>query len=211
MRLWLGLALIILFLSGCSTQLGYRFADTFIEWKVDDYVDLSGQLETDFSQAVDEFHLWHAQQELPKYRQSLHEIRALVLSETITTADSERLRQQGWEYWDAIRYQSVPYAKEFLPRLSAEQVSQLSGNLQKEFKERMERRAERAAELAELDDAERLADQLDESVDDLREWLGPLRDEQRQMLRDYIANDPEGPSWRSEEHTSELQSRENIV
>ena len=44
-------------LAGCSTQFGYRFADTYLEWQLGKYVDISGQLETDVDTSIDELHM----------------------------------------------------------------------------------------------------------------------------------------------------------
>ena len=43
-RLLITCITITLLLTGCTAQLGYRFADTFIEWRLEDYVELIADL-----------------------------------------------------------------------------------------------------------------------------------------------------------------------
>jgi len=188
--------MIIALVSGCSSQLGYRFADTLLEWKIDDYVSLSDPLDADVSEAIDELHGWHARQELPRYKTALLQLRELVEQTEINADEVATMRAIGWQFWDTIRLEVKPYALEFLPRLSDAQVDELIANLQTELDERIERREERRSERAALSESERFDDQVDRSVDNLREWLGPITASQRQLLRDFAAQDrPDGDLW----------------
>ncbi len=57
-------------LTGCSAnRLLYNQADTFIRWAADDYVDLTREQQVVFDQRLDDFLVWHRNEELPRYRE----------------------------------------------------------------------------------------------------------------------------------------------
>ncbi|WP_258240349.1 DUF6279 family lipoprotein [Pseudidiomarina homiensis] len=183
MTKWKTIIIIVLvfsaFLTGCSTQFGYRFADTYLEWQLAKYVDVSGQLETDVDTAIDELHMWHARSELPRYRDFLD---TMLDDLEHGAVDAQRLFDYGGEvfhFWQRIRNQITPYAQEFLPRLNATQRTQLIKNLR-------DRLQEERKEAQELTDDERFERSYDRAVERASDWLGRVHPEQRRLLRRWV-------------------------
>lgn len=183
------LALTLMFLVGCSSQLGYRFADTIIAWQIDDYVSLDGELEDAVEEDIQELHLWHARSELPRYRKTLLEIRKLTAAEELTVEQLDSIRDDGWYFWERVRLQVSPYAQELLPQLSDAQVEELLGNLQEQLDERKERSAERKEERAELSEEEYLEESTEEVAEEIREWTGRLTQRQFDYISEWVAKE----------------------
>lgn len=179
MRKWFALGLAVVLLSGCSTQLGYKFADTLIEWRMADYVDFTAAQEQRIDPAIDELHHWHARSELPLYREQLGLLRQRIVNNDLTEADMQQLLDDAYGLWDRVRYQVEPYAQEFLPMLSATQREQLYAKLAEQLDERKERIRERTQAEA----YERTRERLEDNVDS---WLGSIRSGQRRYLSRWL-------------------------
>ena len=173
----------ILTIAGCSSQLAYRFADTAIEWEVDNYVDLDNAQEQRLSQRIDGLHLWHAQVELPKYRQQLKQLRDDLANGNIDQQRVAAVYEQLWQLWHNIQQRVYPEALLLLPQLTAEQRQQLLTNLQEKLDERREKYQQRAQQPI----AERRSEQIDEQEERLQDWLGYLTDQQRQLVADNVS------------------------
>lgn len=171
-------------LMGCSSQLGYRFADTFIAWQVDDYVTLNSTQDDLLMGEIKTLHYWHATSELPRYRNSLLMLRDAIATQTFDETTFANLTQDAWYFWDRVREQTLPLALQHLPKLTPGQVDELTNNMQVKIDERAERRAER---LAEMTPDERVTEQRDELEGDVREWIGRLSAKQRGIVADWVA------------------------
>ncbi|CAB0149984.1 hypothetical protein PSI9734_00556 [Pseudidiomarina piscicola] len=173
------LLLLVIVLGGCSAQFGYRFADTYVEWQLAKYVDLSGSLEDNVDRSIDELHQWHAQTQLPRYRDLLVELIEGIDTDTLTVKQVVGLSEQAYGFWTTIRNQLEPYALTYLPQLTPEQRQQLLENLRERLQEEREDYQERDPE-----DAKK--ERLDKLFDRAKEWLGPLQKEQRTLLRRWL-------------------------
>ncbi|WP_417689033.1 DUF6279 family lipoprotein [Pseudidiomarina sp.] len=166
-------------LTGCSTQFSYRFADTYLEWQLGKYVDISGQLETDVDAAIDELHMWHARSELPRYRDLLDQLLYDLDHGSIDAQQLFDYTDEMYGLWQDIRLRVTPYAQEFLPRLSTQQRTQLITNL----RERLDEEREEAQKMTAEERFERSFDRALERADD---WLGRVHQEQRRMIRRWL-------------------------
>lgn len=169
----------LLVLVGCSNRLGYRFADTFIEWKIADYVSLSGQLEKDISASIDELHLWHAQTQLPIYRAHLAELRILIINDDLTEADIYRYSDVMSGWWETLRVQVEPYALRYMPQLSAEQRQQIITKIQTDIDERRK-------EINDTEFGEALKRSHKRMEKSLNGWIGRLEPGQLRYLRRWL-------------------------
>lgn len=174
------LILIILVLTGCSNRLGYRFADTLVEWKLDDYVDLSGDLERDVSASIDELHRWHAQTQLPAYRELLLKIRTDLTREDLTEQDLLLLSTAIYGLWENIQLQVEPYAQVYLPRLTATQRAQLVKTIQKDLNEDIEKVQEEGSY------EESRKKRYKRMKDSFSEWLGTVNEAQLQYMNQWL-------------------------
>lgn len=166
-------------LSGCSTQFGYRFADTFIEWQLAKYVDLSGPLEEDVDAAIDELHMWHARSELPRYRDLLEQLIADVEQGQIDAVQLFAYSNEAYSMWHRIRQRITPDAQRFLARLPEEKRRELVHNLRV-------RREEERDEAQEMSADERFERSYERALERADDWLGSVRAEQRQMLQRWL-------------------------
>ncbi|MDX1706494.1 DUF6279 family lipoprotein [Pseudidiomarina sp.] len=174
------LILIVFVLTGCSNRLGYRFADTLVEWKLDDYVDLSGNLERDVSASIDELHRWHAQTQLPAYRDLLLKIRTDLTREDLTEQDLLLISTAIYGLWENIQLQVEPYAQVYLPRLSAAQRDQLVKTIQKDLNEDIEEIKEQGSY---EDSREKRYKRMQDSFS---EWLGTVTEAQLQYINQWL-------------------------
>lgn len=171
--------LLSVIVTGCSTQFGYRFADTYLEWQLGKYVSLSGQLETDVDAAIDELHLWHARSELPRYRDLLDDLLHDLDQGNVEAQQLFDTTDRMFALWQRIRSQVTPYAQTFIPRMSAEQRQELIDNLRERLQEEREEEAERTPE-------ERFERSFERMQERAEEWLGRIHPEQRRMLRRWL-------------------------
>ncbi|MEX1222566.1 MAG: DUF6279 family lipoprotein [Idiomarina sp.] len=191
MRYWFIVALCWLMV-GCSSQLGYRFADTLIAWKIDDYVTLDSTQQERIDQDITELHQWHATSELPLYRNTLLQLRDAVQSNTLTKTTLEQVTSDGWYFWERVRLQAHPYAQELLPELSEAQQDELLANLQDKLDERKERYQERLQESPE----DRFEAAYDERSDEVSDWVGRLTQAQQDLIADWLkAEQSRGEMW----------------
>ncbi|CAI8160462.1 MAG: Uncharacterised protein [Pseudidiomarina mangrovi] len=169
----------LLVIVGCSNRFGYRFADTLVEWRLADYVALSGQLEDDVSASIDALHLWHAQTQLPLYRQHLTELRNLISNDELTEADVLRYSDIMYSWWGNVRVALEPYALRYMPQLSVAQRQQIIETIQADIDERRE-------EIAETEFAELLKRSQKRMENNISDWIGRLESGQMRYLRRWL-------------------------
>ena len=181
--------LTVLLLTGCSAQLGYRYADTLVEWQLDDYVELTDDQQQRVSVTIDELHLWHAQQELPKYRTALAELREKIAAKQLQYDDIDRTENQLWQFWANVQNRLLDEVA-LLQDLSMAQRRELLNNLQDKIDEQREEQAEdnESPLLAQIDRVNRREERL-------KEWTGDVTDEQQVLIRKWVRERPEGEFW----------------
>ena len=170
---------ITLLLSACSTQFGYRFADTLIEWKLNDYVSLNSQQEQSVDQAITTLHQWHATSELPYYAQKLQTLRDKIASNTLTETDLVATYEQFFIAWQRMLNAVEPHAQEMLPQLSDEQIIELIENLR-------EKQREEEEELLEYSDSERSKRLIRRAEKNTRSWLGQVTKVQQLLINRWV-------------------------
>ncbi|WP_417658300.1 DUF6279 family lipoprotein [Pseudidiomarina sp.] len=171
---------LVLLLSACSSQLGYRFADTLVEWKLDDYVELNEQQEQRVDTAITSLHYWHATSELPFYAEQLQQLRDQVADKQLDEASLIAVYEQVFVAWQRMLSGLRPYALELLPELSDAQVTQLMQKLN-------ERQQEERDELAEYDDSELVQRTRKRAEKNARSWLGQLTPLQERLIRSWVS------------------------
>lgn len=170
---------ITLLLSACSTQFGYRFADTLIEWKLNDYVSLNSQQEQSVDQAITTLHQWHATSELPYYAQQVQTLRDKIANDSLTEADLVTTYEQFFIAWQRMLNAVEPHAQEVLPQLSDEQVAELILNLR-------EKQREEEEELLEDSDSERAKRLIRRAEKNARSWLGQVTKVQQRLINRWV-------------------------
>lgn len=168
---------------GCSTvRFAYENADTYLRWKAGAYLYLEGDDADEMNDRIDEFHIWHRTNALPKYVTLAREA-SQRFGDGLSRADLV------WGY-DSARAQareSLQKAAELLAplldRLVPEQVAQIEHRIAEEnrlfYRDYLrgtepERRARRARNM----------------VNRLEDWVGKLTPAQVQRVREYAERAP---------------------
>jgi len=176
----LTLLAMLTFLVGCSTQLGYRFADTIIEWQLSSIVELRPELQRDVDQVITDLHQWHAREEMPRYQQELAKIRTAIANDEVDAAFLDTSYEAVWQAWQRILEQLEPHAQSLLPRLNDAERAQLRESLEQRQQQQIEEFKERQQE----DQPQR---RLQRAEKNIKTWLGSVNSEQRQLLRQWLA------------------------
>lgn len=189
MKRLLALAVTALLVAGCTAQYGYRFADTLVEWQLDNYVELNDQQEQRVSSVIDQLHVWHAQQELPKYRQSLLQLRQLIATKEFKKHHIDDFEQLLWDYWGNVQ-QRLAGEAELLNDLTLSQRRELLDNLNEKLKERQQEQVEEQQSpiLEQLDRVTRREERLEK-------WTGNVTVEQQNIIRRWVQDRPDGDFW----------------
>lgn len=176
----------LILVAGCTANLGYKFADTLVEWEIKDYVDLTGEQEELLSEKVDELHIWHAQTQLPLYRNELKNLRDKVDKQTLSESDISDFEDKLWTFWDNVLVRAEAEA-DLLAMLSLKQRQQLIRRLE----EAQEERYQRFQDDQEENPIFRRLDRISEVEEDLEDIVGSLTKEQDKLLRSWVADSPQ--------------------
>lgn len=127
-RFWV-VCLVLLSLAGCSSnRFAYRNADWFINWALDDYVELNREQQRQFDQVLDDFLGWHCVAEMPRYGAYLQDISAALDSDASVSLDAksmQTLSDRGVEFWKLLASKALHESMPVLQSLDDEQVQQV--------------------------------------------------------------------------------------
>ena len=174
---------LMLLVVGCSTaRFAYDNADTFIRWRMLQFLDVHDAQADELDERIDAFLRWHRKTELPKYARDADDA-AKRISRGLAREDLV------WAY-DA----SVAHARE-AARMAAEQTAPLLDRLTPEQVRHMETRfgeenrkfARENLRGSERDRRERRAQRIIERLED---WLGNLSKAQIVRVRWYSERAP---------------------
>lgn len=175
----------VLVLSGCTANIGYQFADTLIEWRVQEYVDLNEEQEEILSNKLDELHRWHARTQIPKYREALFNLRENVHNQTLEKADIIQFEHTLLGFWQVL-LNRVSQETDLMNELTVKQKQQLFVKIEEAQQERVEEFEETQSENPIL----RQLDRINEVESDLEDIMGELTKPQNKLLRNWVAKSP---------------------
>ncbi len=118
-------------LTACTTRLTYNFLDWWLEWQIRDYVSLDEPQKQSLRGTLDQFHLWHREQELQHYLAFGQKLVRRLDQGPLTLEDMEVLNRELAQFWDTILAQLLPEAVNLASTLSDSQVTQLLAEVQK--------------------------------------------------------------------------------
>lgn len=146
----------------------YDYADWWVEYKLEQWVDLDGEQEDQLQDGLAPFFKWHRATIMPRVTDS---VSALIMAAKKGKCAERFSSQQA--LWHGLYEETIshitPIISGVLITLNAEQVDELSTGLEKEFKKAQERTADRAK-------------QSHKFIDRMDSMLGDLSDKQREML-----------------------------
>ena len=152
----------------------YNRLDFIVPWYVDGYADLDREQEAYLDELLAPFLAWHRAQELPLYVQTLQEFEA-SLDQPVSAASMTALTRRFECAWYRIEDNALDWLLDLGGRLSDEQMDKFMQSLWEEHEEFREEYLERS-------DKEYYEDTLDSFLDNSRDYLGRLSQEQRAML-----------------------------
>ena len=169
------LVICLLWLQACSNTFIYNQLDWLIPWYVDDYVDLTRVQRTDLKVGLKSTLRWHRAEELASYVLIFDRIEQ-DLQQPVTAATVQSWANLALAAWERVEARMLPLAFELGADLSEEQMQAFIEKLweqQEEFEE----------EYLERDDLEYVKDGYETLEENIREFLGRLTPQQKQLLQ----------------------------
>jgi hypothetical protein len=171
-------------LTGCSAnRLLYNQADTFIRWAADDYVDLTREQQVVFDQRLDDFLVWHRNEELPRYREFI--ITSLATLDGGVTLDEAVVISEDIDLAaDRFQAQFVELLLATAVDLSDEQIQDFLAELDRNQAEYAEERLVRDTETYYEDSAKTMTDLVKRLMGRLsREQRAEIDERSKQLMR----------------------------
>ena len=171
-------------LTGCSAnRLLYNQADTFIRWAADDYVDLTREQQVVFDQRLDDFLVWHRNEELPRYREFI--LTSLATLDGGVTLDEAVVISEDIDLAaDRFQEQFVELLLATAEDLSDEQIQDFLAELDRNQAEYAEERLVRDKETYYEDSAKTMTDLVKRLMGRLsREQRAEIDERSKQLMR----------------------------
>jgi len=167
-------------LSGCGMTFVYNNLSLLTPWLVDDFITLDREQKKLYQTHLETLHQWHRQHELPEYKQLLLSILDDLEDDQLNTENFGEHIYQMRRRWEVLVEQAIPALTEMSLTLSDQQVDELLAKLEKANQERLE-------------DSEDLTlkQRKKKLLSDVKDWLGKLSEEQKNLLEDSLAPDNE--------------------
>jgi predicted transcriptional regulator len=166
---------LILFLVQACTSLSTMFywADTYLAWQIDDYFDLTNEQEDQINRRLDYLLANLKQQEVPKYKDFLREVK-LRVQKQLTEDDLGWFRNRLSKFNLDIAMLLANDASLFLHGLNSGQLTNLEERLVESNKEWLDERQDTLQKSNQ--------DKLDRMVDRIENWIGSISDSQKQEI-----------------------------
>lgn len=173
----LGLLLVFTLVVGAcsSTRIAYGFLDWMLNWQVGKYVSLNKEQDQFTKDAINRFHSWHRQTQLPLYAEYIRGLKPRLTSGELTGKQVHAETDQAQLFLDASIEQLVPALVELAASLSDEQTKELQRNLQKE-------REEYQKKYIDISDKKRFERREEQLKKHLERLIGSLTKEQKAGL-----------------------------
>ena len=170
-------------LAGCSgVRLAYDNADTFIRWRLLQFLDVQGEQADELDERIDRFMRWHRAQALPKYARDAEDAarrleRGLSRDDLLWGYDA--FVGHGREAMRAAAHEAAP----LLDRLTPEQIRHMQQRVAEENRKF-------AREYLRGSERERREQRARRIVGRLEDWLGNLSKAQIEAVNQFSARAP---------------------
>ncbi|MFT4938714.1 MAG: hypothetical protein ACI88A_001743 [Paraglaciecola sp.] len=162
-------------LGGCTSKFAYNNIDWLLYWYMDDYIEVDKNQKRVFDKQLDSWLAWHRANELPKYKNHLLQIQSQLQNGAIADEQWTAHFDFAVEHWYRLRDKLTPDLVATAGQLSEQQINALFEKLEEENVEREEKRAE-------LSVAERIAENIEDLQDRIKDWIGHLSVEQKDII-----------------------------
>jgi len=170
--------ILTLLLSACSARLSYGFLDTWLQWRIDDYVSLSAEQQTFANQQLKEFHRWHRQTQLKEYSDFIERTVVLIRQENISTEELDTHLNRVTALWDASIEYLLPFSVALLQQLDESQKEDLLNNIKTQ-------QAKERDENSQLSIEQQQQERLDKTEKRFKQWLGSINTAQQNTLSEW--------------------------
>lgn len=179
-------------LAACSQlKLGYNHADTLLAYSLDSYLKLDDEQKKLARGSIAELHRWHRSTQLAAYAALLNDAQAKVAG-PVTAADVLEFNAGVNRLLAAIGDRAAPDLAQLALTLKPAQVERLAERLANDT-------SKARRELVRFAGPESAQQRVDRYVQQAEEWFGRLRPEQRALIRDALARQPEAQElWMAE-------------
>lgn len=198
---WLLLFCSVVLLSGCVVRVAYNMLDWLMLWKAEKLVNLVGTQEEEAKAALQTFHHWHRQTQLPLYIDYLTGFKARFSEAGFTGESIHAETDRIQDLMDLSLNQLMPDGSRILATLSDAQVEELLENLEEERQEFID-------EYVEIPRKKQLKKRADDLQKHLTRWTGSLSREQKLWIQEWAQSmiDYEAPTA-----TQQLQILERVA
>ena len=188
-------------MAGCAAmKLGYNNADTLALFQLNSYVDLTPEQEFTVKERVNSLLAWHRSTQLRDYVAFLDKTRA-KLAGPVTSADVIEFNQQLNARMMTAGEKAAPDIAHIALTLSPEQIDRAAKKIAGD-----NTKARREFVRAEKDAG---AERVKKYAERAESWFGRLTDEQKEIVRQSLANRPTDATWWIDER--ERRQREFIA
>lgn len=186
------LLLSLLILGSCSSvQLAYGQLDRWIRWQLDDYVDFNGAQKQQLIAALDSFHSWHRQTQLPRYADFLQQLADRVEQGQLENVHSEPVEDQVRQFWETSSVQMYDLLLPLAAELEPAQIDELEENLLEKRRESLEK-WQKSPEKIQRRRRKEIRKQSER-------WLGSLSAEQETLIADWVSQVAYNPLLRDQQ------------
>lgn len=173
------MALFLALLSGCSaTQFAYRNLDWLISRKVNQIVDMNSGQQAWFDNQLKNTLQWHCEQEIPRYRDELANIRERLMFAELDANAVEADMQRAEASASRLVAHTAPLISGLLQRLDDDQIHELQTNMDEHLDEQYEEFVSPSADKQQKNSATKAGDFLER-------WLGPLNRQQSALIAQW--------------------------
>ena len=159
---------------GCSASFTYNNLGWLSGFWIDDYVDLNSQQSDKFKQIVKTSRDWHRETQLPLYKKDLESLKSML----DVDVNQQQLKQhflQAKQHWQTLVEKLEPDLINLANSLSIEQRTEFVAAIQASIDDEYE-------EYQKKTPAEYKKKRLEEELENYKEWLGTLSNEQKELI-----------------------------
>lgn len=170
-----------IFMSGCSFSFVYNKLDWWINWYLDDYVELDKTQQHVFDKAFNRLHAWHRTNELMRYHSHLtrfqQRVNEIPTGNPITADEIYAHTNEMQEHWYRFIDAAEPYLSPLLAQLSSKQKQELIDNLAERNEKRVEERKKSTYE-------KRIKENIKDQKKSFKKWFGRLSKQQNLLVEE---------------------------
>jgi len=167
----------LLAFSACGVKTVYNNLDWVMAGMVEDYINLTDQQELDVEKRIAMFMKWHRKTQLQEYVNDLKAIKSYS-NKGFDDESTEIIFANFMKRWDSLKTKVAPDMVDVLLGLDEKQVKELFVKLEEE-------NLEIAEEVNSTTADEKMESSKEKLISNFSDWLGPLTDSQKEILRSW--------------------------